>query len=497
MASRVATAREAARRARAPGLAALEAWLRIPSVSGDPARRADLDRSARWVADRLRRVTPSVRTVASRDGPTVLACTQASPRAASRRHRPAVVVYGHLDVKPAGPGWTTPPFEPTRRGRRLAARGASDDKGQLLAHLLAVEAWTSVGGPPCDVAVIVDGAEEIGSPGLADVLASFSREHRLAGRVAAVLVSDTRAVGPGKPSVTVSQRGLVSLRVTVDVGGAPVHAGRFGGAVIDPSAVLIRSLAAAYDALPGPLPTRVARAALPTDATVRRTAAGRALVADRPAARSSVESALTVTRLRAGDAPGTIPTTASAELDVRLPPLASPVAAGTRIANALAASGTPGVSVRVEPCGSVRGSVLEHPAAVWAAIDAACRAGFGTTPGLVASGGSIPAVAMLATAFGVSPILLGLGPADDHAHGPDEYLDLDDWWRGIDTSVVLLQGLTDLGTARIREHGTLGPETSAARHGYIGRGRDKGEAPMLGWGVEAPVRTSGVVDDKW
>ncbi|MCW2846631.1 MAG: dapE [Marmoricola sp.] len=428
MGSRVDAARAAARRSQPEARSTLDDWLRIRSVSGDPVHRVDVQRAAVLVARLLRTMTPRVRTL---PGPVVLA------RIAGHGSRTAVVVYGHLDVRPAGPGWSTPPFRPTQVGRRLIARGASDDKGQLMAHLVALRAWQRVGGLPADVVVIVDGAEEVGSPGLR---AALRQDGSLLARPAgAVLVSDTRMVAPGRPSLTMSQRGALALRVSVDVGGAPVHAGRFGGAVVDPSLVLAEILRTSARAVSATRP-HAARALRPTDAEVRTAAGGRALLLD-PAAGSTSRGALSVTGLRAGGTPGSVPTRARADLDVRLP-------AGARVEDVLAAvragvrrSRPRGVRVRVVPAHAVEGIRLEHPPQIREAVRRACVAGFGQPPVVVSSGGSIPAIGVLRDLCGVSPVLLGLGPADDGAHGPDEHLDLDDWVRSIDTSVVLLGGL--------------------------------------------------------
>lgn len=118
----------------------------------------------------------------------------------------STVVYGHLDVKPAGRGWSTPPFRPTRLGHRLQARGASDDKGKAMAHLAALAAWAAAGGPPGNVLTVLDGAEGMGSPGLGAVL-SRARADVFAGPVNGVLVVDTRAAGPGRPTLTLSSEG--------------------------------------------------------------------------------------------------------------------------------------------------------------------------------------------------------------------------------------------------------------------------------------------------
>jgi succinyl-diaminopimelate desuccinylase len=340
-----------------------------------------------------------------------------------------VVVYGHFDVKPAGPGWHSPPFTPQRRGRRLVARGASDDKGQVLAHLVAVEAWAAVGGPPADVLLVLDGAEEIGSPGLQRVLARIRRP------AAAVVVSDTRQAARGVPSVTVSQRGLLSVAVTVDTGGGAVHAGRFGGAVRDPSLVLAAALGRA-DRLLARLPPDPAYA--PQDDDVVRRAARRALHADALAARTTTRAALSVTLLRSGGTPGAVPRTASAQLDVRLPPSVSPARVLPDLARVLARDGDRQLRVTVTPGSSGPGFVARHSPSLLAAVQRACHDGFARPARLVSSGASIPAVSQLEAAFGCSPVLLGFGPVDDGAHGPDEYLDLDDFARAVRASVHLI-----------------------------------------------------------
>ncbi|GCD91838.1 M20/M25/M40 family metallo-hydrolase [Nocardioides sp. LS1] len=445
MDDRLGAVRSQAARA-APGeLALLEEWLRIPSVSGSRAHAADVDRAAAWVARRLR-VGARTSTVATRrtpHGPVVVG------RARGRGRGPLTVVYGHLDVKPPGPGWTSPPFIPTRVGHRLVARGASDDKGQLMMHLAALAAWTRAGGPPGDVATIVDGAEEIGSPGLGPLLARLRRD-LLAGPVAAVVVVDTRAAGPGRPTITVSQRGVLALRVTVDVGGAPVHAGRLGGAVVDPGLVLARALLRAsgvLESLSRPCPGL--RATLPTDASVRAAAGTRAVRATDLAARSTLRGALTVSRLEAFAAGGAIPTRARAVVDVRLPPGVVLADGRAAVEAALRRDLPAGVRLGTEVAGGAAGLCLDPAPDVRAAVRLACAAasltGDRRTPVVAASGGSIPAVGMLARVFGQPPVLLGLGPADDGAHGPDEHLDLRGWRPGIDTHVVLLATLASIG----------------------------------------------------
>lgn len=468
MDGRLPAVRRAAARAAPAAVGDLEEWLRIPSVSGDPARARDVERAARWVAGRLGRGGATVRRVDTPAGPVVVARTPG-------RGGATTVVYGHLDVKPPGPGWTTPPFRPTRLGHRLQARGASDDKGPVLAHLVALEAWTRAGGPPGDVVTIVDGAEEIGSPGLAAALAG-QRRGLLAGPVAGVVVVDTRAAGPRRPTVTLSQRGAVPVRVVVDVGGRPVHAGRLGGAVVDPSLVLagaLRRAVAELARLPGPPAPWPAH---PTDRSLRGAAEGRALHADDPAGRATRRGVLTVNRLHARAAAGAVPHRAEARIDVRVPPGTPPGAALARLERALRRGVPAGVRLTVTAGPGDGGSVLDPPAAARAAIDAACRAAYGRAATTAASGGSIRAVGVLQRLFGTAPVLLGLSPADDGAHGPDEYLDLREWPAQIDAQVVLLDRFAAVRTTRLG-HGSrpLGSATFAkARQGGWQRARHSG-----------------------
>lgn len=430
----------------------LEAWLRIPSISGSARHHADLAEAARFLAARLRRFA-QVQVVRSAAGPVVMA------RVAGRdARRPALLVYGHLDVKPAGPGWHSDAFTPVRRGRRLVARGASDDKGQLLAHLVALESWVAVGGPPGDVIVLVESAEEIGSPGLATVL------ERVRGPVGAVLVSDTREAARGVPSLTVTQRGLIGLRVSVDAGGAAVHAGRYGGAVRDPSLVLGSALQRAGRLLASiPADPAVPAMSPAADEAIRRTAA-RAVHRDRLTERVTARAALSVTSLAAGGPPGAVPRTASARLDVRLPPSLDPRQVLPALRAALTGSDRGALVVDVQVDGACRGFVARHSAETVEAVSRACRHAFGRPCRVVGSGGSIPAVVALQEAFGCSPVLLGLGPVDDGAHGPDEHLDLDGFARGVHTSVDLHHALVP----KSHPPESLPRRSNSARHVFIG-----------------------------
>ncbi|WP_132189229.1 MULTISPECIES: M20/M25/M40 family metallo-hydrolase [Kribbella] len=435
-----------ARRWRSDRLADLRAWLAIPSVSGDPAREADVARAARWLASWQRAHGARVEVVPTSRGRDVVLGHWAAPPGA-----PLVVIYGHYDVQPAGSGWSSDPFTPVVRDGVLYARGAGDDKGQLFAHLCALDAWRQAGVPPMRVLVIAEGAEEVGSPGFEAVL------RRLARRVTprAVVVSDTERDAEGAPTVTVSQRGHLVGRLEVDTGGPDVHPGRLGGAVVDPSLVLAEALLALRDGLLPQFDTNPAQylGAHPaqykgagaaqyvearTDAAVARAAGGRAMVGAGLDERITLRGALDVTRLATEARGGAVPARSEARIDLRLPPRADPAAVLRRVRRLLDGLAPPGTTLRLRVAATTPGVATMPDPPTRRAADEACVVGFGRTPTYVRSGGTVPAVGMMARAFGIRPLLLGFGTPDGNAHGPDEAMDLRGWAAAVDTSAAFL-----------------------------------------------------------
>ena len=426
------------RRAR---LAELKRWLAIPSVSSDTARVDAVQEAASFLGDRLGAVGADVEYLPTPAGPPVVVGRVEGPPAA-----PVVVVYGHYDVQPPGPGWTSDPFTPATRDGVLYARGANDDKGQLYAHVATLAAWRRAGGPPVTVVIAAEGAEEVGSHGFAEALSALRRRTG----ANAVVVSDTERASAGRPAVTVSQRGQISLRVTVDAGGPAVHAGRLGGALVDPSLVLaavlldIQDASSRWSGRPG-RELRLGLARL-SDAGVRALAGGRATVDGQLHRRIGLGASVTVTALRAGDAAGASPGRAHAQLDLRLPPGIDPEAVMQDIRRRLRRHRLRGVRVAAEPVSAHRGRELVPERELRRAVEEASLIGFGRRPAYLRSGGAIPAVGMLADAFGTTPLLLGLGTPAGGAHGPDERMDLSGWSRCVDTCVALLAGIASQPT---------------------------------------------------
>src|SRR6202042_3304142 len=222
----------------------LKQWLTIPSISADPARHGDVGHSAAWLAGHLRGAGFPVTQVLDTGGlPAVYAEWPADDPAA-----PVVLVYGHHDVQPVEPleQWDSPPFEPAERDGQLLARGASDDKGQVLFHLLGTAASLAASGrsaPPVTLKLLVEGEEESGSPHFAALLRREAE--RLACDV--IVVSDTTMWAADVPSMCVGMRGLAAAEIELRGAERDLHSGSFGGGVPNPLQVLADLLAGLHD----------------------------------------------------------------------------------------------------------------------------------------------------------------------------------------------------------------------------------------------------------
>jgi acetylornithine deacetylase/succinyl-diaminopimelate desuccinylase-like protein len=441
-----------ARGGRSRAVGELMEFLRFPSVSADPARAQGVRRCADWIAEHLRSIgLDGVRVVETAGHPFVHAEWRQAP------DRPTLLIYGHYDVQPPGPleRWSFPPFEPSIRGRDLFGRGASDDKGQLFAHVKAIESYLRASGRlPVNVRCVFDGEEEVGSPGLVRLLRARPKD--LAADVA--VVSDTRFLGPGRPAITHSLRGLLGFELTIRGVARELHAGHFGGTVRNPLEVFCDIVAGLHDGR-----GRVAvdgfydlvRTGLRTPPTL----GGRDLTEPeilRPAGihdgwgepgfstyeRATIRPALTVSSVGDGSSgrrvSARIPAAVSASLDVRLVPDQTPVEVERLLRRHVASAAPPSVGA------SLRTTIRVPPVVVDPrdpAVRAASRAyvrGFGVAPAIVRSGGSIPVVSAIHRSLGIPVVLMGFGLPDDNVHAPNEKLHLPNLFGGIETSIAFL-----------------------------------------------------------
>ncbi|MDI5963860.1 dipeptidase [Streptomyces sp. SL13] len=441
-------------------LADLAAWLRIPSVSADPARAGDVARSAEWLAAQLSATGFPVTEVWPTAGlPAVYAeWPSGDPDA------PTVLVYGHHDVQPAAreDGWDSDPFEPETRDGRLYARGAADDKGQVFFHTLGVRAHLAATGrttPAVNLKLLIEGEEESGSPNFAALLRD--RADRLA--CDAVIVSDTGMWSAETPTVCTGMRGLADCQIDLYGPAQDIHSGSFGGAVPNPATEAARLAAALHDrdrrvAIPGfydgitPLTDdeRALFAELPFDEDAwLRTAKSSATLGEtgystleRVWARPTAE----VNGIHGGyGGPGgktVVPSTAQLKLSFRLVAGQDTDKVQQAVADWVAATLPAGIRHEITFWGATRPCLtpLDHPA-LQAVVRAMGRA-FQQPIRFTREGGSGPA-ADLQDVLGAPVLFLGISVPSDGWHSVNEKVELDLLLKGVETTAYLWADLAD------------------------------------------------------
>ena len=203
-------------------------WLRIPSISTLPERKADMNRAAEWLHTKLEKIGFKSEILETTGHSVVYA-----ERKSQNSNAPTVLLYGHYDVQPVDPEneWITPPFEPDIRDGQIFARGSTDDKGQVFAHVKALELYLRDHGDlPINLKLLIEGEEEIGSPNLTP----FVEAHKQKLECDVVVISDGSMFAPGVPTLTTGLRGLAYFEIHVEGAFKDLHSGGFGGAVANP-----------------------------------------------------------------------------------------------------------------------------------------------------------------------------------------------------------------------------------------------------------------------
>jgi acetylornithine deacetylase/succinyl-diaminopimelate desuccinylase-like protein len=445
----------------------LDAWLRIPSISADPAHAPDVAASAEWLAEALRRTGfPTVEIWPTPGAPAVYAEWPSADDGA-----PVALVYGHHDVQPVDPLelWERPPFEPTRvegpDGPELHARGAIDDKGNVAFHLLGIRAHLAATGrdtPAVTVKLLIEGEEESGSPHFADLL----RERRDRLDCDVVVVSDTGMAAPHLPSAVTAMRGLADAEITLRGPAVDLHSGSFGGAVPNPLHAMAQLLSRLHDdqgrvTLPGfydavrPLSDRERallgrvpfdEAAWLAGPAASRVATGEAgfSTQERIGARPTAE----VNGMWGGyTGPGhktIIPAEAHAKLTFRLVADQRPEDVADQVRAWVAANLPEGIEAEVEaPPGGVGPCASDLDSPAMDALLSAIAQAFDTEPGEVLfmrEGGSGPE-ADLVEQLGAPLLFLGAGLPTDRIHSPNERVLLPMLYRGAEAAAHLWREL--------------------------------------------------------
>jgi acetylornithine deacetylase/succinyl-diaminopimelate desuccinylase-like protein len=413
-----------------PWIDELAEFLRIPSVSADPAHTGDVRAAAEWVRDFVRRAGGEAELVKTEAQPLVVGEIRASRDAATA---PTVLAYGHFDVQPPAPLelWESPPFEATVSGEWLVARGVADDKGQLYCVLKAAQLLAQAGELPVNIRVASDGEEEIGGHSIVDFLAEDERG------ADACLIFDGGMTRRGVPEFNVATRGLAYFHVRVRTGKRDLHSGLYGGAALNATHALMETLSgvqARAGRLPQPLRAGVVP---PTEQELSdwgSLVSGDEMLGDhgaRPAdpeaarefyLRTWAEPSLDVNGLEGGSPQlqkTVLPVLAEANLSIRLAPGQDPETIAPEVERLLREAAPDGADVEVERLSAARpGLVAADAPALRFAQDAFERV-FGRRPLLVRSGGTLPIMPALAD-NGIPAILTGVALLESNVHSPNE-----------------------------------------------------------------------------
>lgn len=437
-------------------IAELTDLLAIPSVSTNPDNTGDLRRCAQWVADHMRGVgLENVQIFETPGHPVVYGDWMHA------EGKPTILLYGHYDVQPPEPLelWTSPPFEATIRGENLYARGAADDKGQVYIHLKSIEAYLrNTGSLPVNIKLLIEGEEEIGS----EHLEGFVKERKEMLNGDLVLISDSSMFAKGIPSICYGLRGLSYMQIDLVGPNRDLHSGSFGGSVHNPIQALAEIVAQLHDkkgkvTIPGfykdvrqlTAKERAAYKKLPwNDRRYAKDLGVGALYGEkgfttleRLWARPTLECNGIWGGFTGEGAKTVLPSRASAKISMRLVPDQK----ADRIARLFEkhvkklTPKTVTVKVRYLHGGEAAITPIDSPG-VRAAVSA-LEKGFGKKPLYQREGGSIPIVVQFKQLLGLDTVLLGFGLPDENAHAPDEFINLDNFFGGIRTSVHFLNEL--------------------------------------------------------
>jgi acetylornithine deacetylase/succinyl-diaminopimelate desuccinylase-like protein len=432
----------------------LQAFLKIPSVSADSKYKEDLLNCAKWLTNHLRSIGLDAKLIETKGHPIVRAFGKGSSGK-------SLLIYGHYDVQPADPvdKWASPPFAPTVRDGFIYARGATDDKGQLFAHVKAVESLLKTTGKlPCDIIFLVEGEEECGG----NALEEYIKKESACGGLAcdAVVISDTSMYDEKTPAITYGLRGIVAMEIRVRTAAADLHSGVYGGAVANANTALAHiiskcigldgqiKIAGFYDQI-RPLEDwekkNFEKLAFSDKTFLMETGAKRTFgEPDRPTLeRLWARSALDVNGMFGGytgeGMKTVIPHRATAKITIRLVPDQNPAKMADNVAKFVKSVCPDFAEVEVAgPLSAAEPVIFDVKDKMIQAGMLALKAGFGSDPVFIRSGGSIPVVNTFWKELRKPVILMGFGLDSDGAHSTNEKFKIDNFINGIKASVSLL-----------------------------------------------------------
>ena len=428
-------------------------FLKIPSVSADPAFTEDVAKTAEFVADSLRSAgANNVKIFPTAGHPIVYGDYLIDA------DLPTVLVYGHYDVQPPDPLnlWHSPPFEPVIKKTdihpegAIFARGACDDKGQMYMHVKAFEAMVKNNAVPCNIKFMFEGEEEVGSSNLG----KFCNEHKALLNCDVVLISDTSVIANDVPSITVGLRGLSYVEVEVTGPNKDLHSGVYGGAVGNPVNILCEMIAKMKDennhiTIPGFYDDVVVvseeeraemnKAPFSLDEYKKglNVAATHGEKGYTVLEQTSIRPTLDVNGIWGGyigeGAKTVLPSKAYAKISMRLVPNQNSDKITEIFKNHFESIAPPSVKVKVTPHHGGEAAVTPIDTPEYKAARLAMEQSYGKTPIPVRGGGSIPIVALFEKVLQAKSVLMGFGLDSDDIHSPNEHYGLFNYYKGIET----------------------------------------------------------------
>lgn len=428
-------------------------FLKLKSVSADPNYSNEVKLTAEFVKKSIEKAgMQSVEICPTAGHPIVYA------EHTIDETLPTVLVYGHYDVQPADPIelWESDPFEPVVKTTKIHpegaifARGACDDKGQVYMHVKAIEYMIANNCLPCNIKLMIEGEEEIGSTNLG----IFVKENAERLKADVILVSDTSIIANDIPSITVGLRGLSYVEVEVTGPNRDLHSGVYGGAVANPINILAKMIASLQDGdnritIPGfyddVLEVSPEDRALMAKAPFDLEAYKKDLNIDDVSGekgfstneRTSIRPTFDVNGIWGGyigkGAKTVLPSKAYAKISMRLVPNQNWEKITTLFKNHFESIAPKGVKVKVTPHHGGQGSLVETNFPAFQAASKAMEETYGKKPIPVRSGGSIPIIALFEEVLGLKSVLFGFGLNSDLIHSPNEHYGLFNYFKGIET----------------------------------------------------------------
>lgn len=428
-------------------LSDLFAKLCIPSISSQSEHKPDMDRmAAHWRDYLLRSGMQKAEVFPTAGNSIVYAERIIDPKAKT------ILIYGHYDVMPVEPLdlWESAPFEPEIRDGHVWARGADDDKGQTMIQAFGFQTALAMGWVQCNVKVIFEGEEEIGSTNLEH----FCKEHREMLQADVIIVSDTGMLGAETPSLTAGLRGLAYWEIEVTGPNHDLHSGHFGGAVANPINELCKLIASVTDnkgriTVPGfyddvvPLTDeeREMIAAAPFDEEAYKKQLGIDAVHGeegfRTLERNSCRPSFDVCGIWGGytgeGAKTVLPSKAYAKLSSRLVANQDHEKISQMFVDYFTRIAPPYIKVKVTALHGGEAYLCPLNLDAYRAAEEAYKRAFGKRPLAVRSGGSIPIIPAFERILGIKSVLMGFGLSTNAIHSPNENFPLDIYWKGIET----------------------------------------------------------------